>query len=106
MSAGPARLKLRSVTVTPAQQRDRDEELNRDMRDALNDLISEQVVHGLGTPDDLLRVQVRRVGSDRYRVNVFVGKDFITGRIADSFYLTADGEGNILSSTPEIVRMY
>jgi hypothetical protein len=92
--------------MTTTLQRDRDEELRRDMRDTLNDLIGEQVVQSLGTPDDLLKVQVRRVGSDRYRVNVFVGKDATSGRVADSFFLTADGEGNILTSSPEIVRVY
>ena len=92
--------------MTTAQQRDRDEELNREMRNTLNDLIGEQVVHGLGTPDDLLKVQVRQVGSDRYRVNIFVGKDVTSGRIADSFFLTADAKGNILTSSPEIARVY
>jgi hypothetical protein len=81
-------------------KRDRDEHLNRDMVDTLNNLISEHVIHSLGTPDDLLKVQVRRVGSDRYRVNVFVGKDVVSGRVADSFFLTADDEGNILTSSP------
>ena len=88
------------------QQRNRDEELFRDTRDRLNDLIGEQVVHLLGTPENLLRVQVRGVGSDRYRVNVFTGKDVISGRIAHSFFLTADGEGNILTSTPKVARVY
>jgi hypothetical protein len=92
--------------MTTTQQRDRDDELRLDMRDTLNALISEQVVHSLGTPDDLLGVQVRRVGNDRYRVNVLVGKDVSSGRIADSFFLTADGDGNILTSSPEIVRVY
>ncbi|QDV35579.1 hypothetical protein [Tautonia plasticadhaerens] len=92
--------------MTTALQRDRDDELRRDVRDSLDGLIGELVVHSLGKPDDLLRVQVRRVGSDRYRVNVFVGKDFLTGRIADSFFVTADGEGNILDSSPEIARVY
>jgi hypothetical protein len=92
--------------MTTTQQRDWDEDLRRDMGDTLNDLIGEQVVHSLGTPDDLLKVQVRQVGSDRYRVNVFVGKDVTSGRIADSFFLTADDEGNILTSSPKIVRVY
>jgi hypothetical protein len=87
-------------------QEDRDEELRRDMRNVLNELIGEQVVHTLGTPVDLLKVQVRQVAGDRYRVNVFVGKDAVSGRIADSFFLTADGEGQILSSSPKIVRVY
>jgi hypothetical protein len=92
--------------MTTTLQRDRDEELRRDMRDTVNDLIREQVVHSLGTPDDLLKVEVRRVASDRYRANVFVGKDVSSGRITDSFFLTTDGEGNILTSSPEIVRVY
>ena len=69
-------------------------------RDTVDDHIGEQVVRSLGTPDDLLKVQVRRVGTDRYRVNVFVGKDFTSGRVANSYFLTADGEGKILTSSP------
>lgn len=92
--------------MTTARQRNRDEERCRDTRDKRNDIIGEQVVHLLGTPDDLLKVQVRELGSDRYRVNVFVGKDIISGRIAHSFFLTADGEGNILTSSPVVARVY
>ncbi|CAN5906482.1 hypothetical protein BH23PLA1_BH23PLA1_02640 [soil metagenome] len=92
--------------MTTALQRDRDEELRRDMRHSMDDLIGEQVVHALGKPTDLLKVQVRQVGSDRYRVNIFVGPDVISGRIADSFFLTTDGKGHIVNSSPEIVRVY
>jgi hypothetical protein len=92
--------------MTPTQQRKRDEELSLDTRDKLNDIIGEQVVHLLGTPEDMLRVQVRGVGGDRYRVNVFVGKDATSGRIAHSYFLTADGEGNILTSSPRVARVY
>jgi hypothetical protein len=87
-------------------QQNRDEELSRDTTDTLDRRIAEKVVRSLGTPDDLLSVQVRRVGGDHYRVNVFVGKDVSSGRVANSFFLTADGEGNILKSSPEIVRAY
>jgi hypothetical protein len=92
------------MKTTP--QRNRDEELSRDTSDKLNDLIGEQVVHLLGPPDDLLTVQVRGVGSDRYRVNVVVGKDVMSGWIAHSYFLTADGEGNILTSSPDVARVY
>jgi hypothetical protein len=92
--------------MATTQQRKRDEELTLDTRDKLNDLIGEQVVHLLGTPGDLLKVQVRGVGRDRYRVNIFVGKDATSGRIAHSFFLTADGEGNILTSSPSVARAY
>jgi hypothetical protein len=105
-SGGPARSTPRRTTMTTTLQHDRDEALRLDLRNKLNELIGEQVMHSLGTPADLLKVQVRGVGSRRYRVNVFVGKEFISGRIADSFFLTADGQGNILMSSPEIVRVY
>jgi hypothetical protein len=92
--------------MTKTMQGERDEGLLRDTRDKLNELIGEQVMHLLGTPGDLLTVQVRWVGGDRCRVNVFVGKDAISGRIAHSFYLTTDGGGNILTSSPEVARAY
>jgi hypothetical protein len=92
--------------MTTTLRRNRDEERPGGTPDNLNDIIGEKVVHLLGTPDDLLQVQVRWVGGDRCRVNIFVGKDFLSGRIAHSFYLTTDGEGHILTSSPEVARVY
>ena len=40
------------------------------------------------------------------RVNIVVGKYVTTSRIAQSYFVVADGEGNILSSTPTIARVY
>lgn len=88
------------------QQLDRSDEPKPAPGDALSALIIKQVVLSLGSPKDLLKIQVRPVGGDRYRVNVLTGKDFASGRIANSFFLTADDKGHILSSTPEIVRQY
>src|SRR4051794_10350754 len=45
----------------------------RSQRGKVCDFIKKQVVHSLGTPCDLLTVQVRPVGSENYRVNVVVG---------------------------------
>lgn len=91
--------------ITPPQN-DPEMDLGRERRDMLNDLIGKQVVRSLGSPDNLLKMQVKPIGGDRYRVNVFVGNDATSGRIADSFFLTTDSEGKILTSSPEIVRMY
>ena len=88
------------------EQTDQESYIDRQTRDALNDLIAKQVVQSLGSPADLLKVQVRPLGRDRYRVNVFVGKYGAPARIADSFFLTADAEGKILASSPEIARLY
>ena len=75
-------------------------------REAQKALIRSQVVRALGTPGDLLKVQVHPVGQDSFRVNVFVGKSASSARIADSFFLTADEDGNIVTSSPTIVRLY
>ncbi len=85
-----------------------EEDVNADriMRDTVNAFIRKQVVGSLGTPDDLLSVQVRSIGGERYRVNVVVGKTVAATRISNSFFLTADAEGNILTSSPKIVRLY
>jgi hypothetical protein len=85
-----------------------EEDLNADriMQATVNDFIKKQGVHSLGTPDDLLSVQVRPVGGERYRVNIVVGKDVTATRISNSFFLTADAVGNILTSSPKIDRQY
>ena len=77
-----------------------------DSRESLKALIRSQVVRSLGTPDDMLKVLVHPVGQDSFRVNVVVGKSVSSARIADSFFLTADSDGNILTSSPEIARLY
>jgi hypothetical protein len=76
------------------------------MHDMFNDLISEQVVHRLGSPADLLDVRVFRLWADHYRVNVLVGRDVATRRVADSFFLVTDNDGKIVSSSPAIARLY
>ena len=69
-------------------------------------LILTQVVRMLGTPEEMRKVLVHPVGQAGLPVNVVVGKDVSTSRIADSFFLTADEDGNILSSPPKIDRLY
>ena len=75
-------------------------------REAMKAIIGKHVIQSLGSPGDMLKVQVNPVGNDRYRVNVMVGKTVGTARVADSFFLTADGEGNIVTSSPKILRLY
>lgn len=78
----------------------------RSHRGKVFNFIRNQVVHSLGTPCDLLAVQVRPVGSENYRVNVVVGKNVGASRIPNSFFLTTDAAGNILTSSPKIDRQY
>jgi hypothetical protein len=88
------------------EQTDPDFHIDPQTRDAMNDFIAKQVIQSLGSPADLLKVQVRPLGKDRYRVNVFVGKYGVASRIANSFFLKADDEGKILTSSPTIARLY
>jgi hypothetical protein len=80
--------------------------LERHQSENLNDLIAEQVMHALGEPGDLLKVLIRPLWGNCYRANVFVGADAASGRVANSFFLTTDDDGNILESIPQITRQH
>jgi len=91
-------------------QATRDAEGIRDVeagkREALNAIVGEQVLHALGEPAGLLMVQVRPLWERRYRVNVFTGGDAASALVAHSYFVVADGEGNVLEATPTIRRQY
>jgi gamma-glutamyltranspeptidase len=75
-------------------------------QETLNALIGEQVLHALGKPRNLLRVQVRPLWDGFYRVNVFVGADTACAKIPHSYFVVADGDGNVVSATPTIRKQY
>ncbi len=79
------------------------EKLARPQRKAI---IGKHVMHTLGQPGNLYAVQVRDLWDDHYRVNVFVGVDAASAKVAHSYFLVADSDGNILASTPKITRQY
>ena len=81
-------------------------DLERHKRETLNALIGKRVIHTLGEPADLLQVQVRRLWENHYRVNILIGADVASGKVANSYFLLADGDGNILQSTPKILKQY
>jgi len=72
----------------------------------LDAAISKHVMHTLGQPGDLYKLQVRRLWQDRYRVNVLTGPDASSIKIAHSYYLVVDAEGGIVASTPAITKQY
>ncbi len=88
------------------EQRERREDLEQHRDETRNALIGEQVIHALGRPADLLIIQVRPLWGARYRVNVFVGPDTMSARVANSYFLNADDDGNIVASTPPITRQF
>lgn len=74
--------------------------------EGLSDLIGEQVLHTLGRPPGLFRVQVRPLWDNFYRVNVLVGADATCVRVAHSYFLGADGDGKITAPMPDLTRQY
>jgi len=81
-------------------------ELEQQKREAQNALIGEQVIHTLGRPDGLHDLQVRRLWEDHYRVNVFIGADAASAKIANSYFVKSDSDGNIVRSSPKITKLY
>jgi len=88
------------------QQEKQATESEKQGRQQLSAMIGKNVLHTLGQPTDLIRMQVRTLWGDYYRVNVLVGPDVTSVKIAHSFFLQADAEGKILSSTPSISKKY
>ena len=88
------------------QQRAQHEDLEQHKRETRNLLVAEAVLHALGEPGGLLKVQVRELWDGHYRVNVFTGTDAASARVAHSYFLVADGDANIVASTPKIARQY
>jgi hypothetical protein len=64
------------------------------------------VLAALGLPDQLFRVVVVPLWGDHFRVNVITGVDPSAVRIPHSYFVAADGRGNIVASTPSIRREY
>ena len=84
----------------------KEEKMEREKRERLNNLIREQVIQALGMPIDLSHVQVRKLWDDHYRVNVLVGENSGSVRVAYSYFLKIDSDGRLIASTPKITKQY
>ena len=82
-----------------------EEQQAREFR-SLEAVVGENVMHDLGQPAGLHHVQARRVFGGNYRVNVFVGADAASAKVAHSFFVAADADGKVVESTPAINRVY
>jgi hypothetical protein len=92
--------------MTTKERKQQADEADDRERQRLCAAIGRHVVVALGQPDDFLQVQVRGLWGGHYRVNVLVGANAASARVAHSFFLTADGGGNVLTSTPALARLY
>lgn len=81
-------------------------ELAKRVHEQRSSIIVGQLLQALGRPATLYRVELRHLWDDHYRANVFVGADAASTRVAHSFFIVADEDGNIIASVPDITRKY
>jgi hypothetical protein len=67
-------------------------------------LIGNHVLRALGGAGGKGHVQVRPLWDGYYRVNLVVGDSPGCFTIARSYFLRADGAGNVLESTPQLTK--
>jgi hypothetical protein len=89
------------IAPTPGEAEPADQSAKR-----LATAICRHVIAALGRPGDFLRITARQVTGDGHRVNVLTGVDAASARIAHSFFVTADENGNVTGSAPAIVKHY
>jgi hypothetical protein len=51
-------------------------------------------------------VDVRQLWEQHYRVNVLVGVNLASARVAHSYFLVTDGDGNVVTAEPKLSRHY
>lgn len=79
-------------------------ESQKQERQQMDSALGRRVVSCLEPTGDIQRVQVRLLWENRYRVNVYVGADAASVRIASSYFLVTDAVGNIIESSPALER--
>ena len=65
-------------------------------------IVQEQVLKGIGDVPNLLHLIIRPLWKSHFRANLYVGSDFSSARIFQSFFIVTDDEGMIKESTPPI----
>ena len=107
MNAENTRSKARRDAEQPTLESvKQSKDMERHKRQTLNTLVGEQVLHALGQPRNLLKVQVRPLWDGNYRANVFVGAHAADMKIPYSYFVVADGDGNVFHTSPKIHKQY
>lgn len=95
-----------STTTLPMANNDPPVGVATDARGRREAAIRATVLAALGRPDRLYRVAVVPLWGDHFRVNVITGGDPSTVRIPHSYFVAADGLGNVIRCTPCLRREY
>jgi hypothetical protein len=91
------------ATAVKVEQPDDTEQVRREGREVR---VGKRVILAMGEPDDRFQIQVRELRERRYRVTIYVGSDVVSARVAHSYFLETDDDGNIIKSVPKIKRRY
>jgi hypothetical protein len=94
-----------SMAATPRNQ-GRDKGADEEPRGVTAARVGKQVLLALGTPPGWHEVQVRVLWDGHFRANVLMGESATCCTIGHSFFLVTDGTGNVVESSPEIVKRY
>ncbi len=76
------------------------------LKESREDAIRYGVLTALGRPSRLLKIAVLPLWGNKFRVNVWTAEDGAGNGIPNSYFVTADERGNILSSVPPIQKRY
>jgi hypothetical protein len=92
--------------MTSVGQGEQHKSVKEHKRESLHALIGGQVMNAFGEPSNLHRLLVRPLWKDHYRVNILVGENAAAARIAASYFLQVDSDGNIVNASPKITKQY
>ncbi len=92
--------------MSTKQQQEDPADPAKDAALVLRSAIGKNVVHSLGHPKGLLRVQVSWLWANHYRVNIVVGVDATSAKVAHSYFLVCDVDGAVVESSPAITKQY
>jgi hypothetical protein len=70
--------------------------------DPYSSAVRAYILSALGHPNGVREVQVHLLWEGHYRVNVVVGPNAVEVRIAHSFFLVLDGDGNLAFVNPDL----
>src|SRR5262245_61669096 len=79
-----------------AAQGEKGAEAEKPERGRILALLGKHALDALGRPADFREVQVRALWGRQYRVNVLIGKDAASAKIANSFLVVVDDAGKVL----------
>ena len=87
------------------QQQDKNER-ERKKQEHQSAIIAKYVMDALGQPDELRKVQVKQLWDDHYRVNVLIGENAASARVAHSFFVAVNCDGKVIACTPNVRKQY